>query len=227
MENNSLAKRAFSGLLKFQIALAAMLFLPAWSLTWWQGWVCWALYGLCSALTSLYFLRHAPRLVERRLGVGPRAEREPAQQRIQLAASVFVAAIFIVSAFDYHFGWSRVPLWLVLSGEAAIVLSFVAIFFVFRENEFAAATVGVMEGQRVVSSGPYALVRHPMYSAAALLFVGSPLSLGSWWGLIPVAFLIATLVARLADEERHLARGLAGYTDYQSLVRWRLVPGLF
>jgi protein-S-isoprenylcysteine O-methyltransferase Ste14 len=136
-------------------------------------------------------------------------------------------AMYIVSPLDYRFGWSFVPSWLVLTGDALVVLSFYGFFLTFRENAFAAATVRVESGQRVISSGPYAVTRHPMYAAALLLFVGTPLALGSWWGLVPAAVLVATLVWRLLDEESYLARNLPGYTDYQRQVRTHLVPGIW
>ena len=140
---DTLAKRALIGLAKFQLVLAALLFLPAWSLSYRQGWICWALYFICSLVLTLYFLRHEPALVERRLGVGPTAEKEASQKRIQAAASVFVCAVFVVSALDHNFGWSTLPRPVELAGDALVVIGFAVMFLVFRENAFAAATVKV------------------------------------------------------------------------------------
>jgi protein-S-isoprenylcysteine O-methyltransferase Ste14 len=224
---DDLGRRALTGLAKFQIALAAMIFLPAWSLLWPQGWTVWALYLVCSALPTLYFLRRSPDLVRRRLGVGPLAEKEASQKRIQLAASIFVGLVFVVPALDRNFGWSSVPAWLVLAGDAGIILAFAEMVLVFRENEFAAATVGVDPKQRVVSTGPYALVRHPMYTGTILLFAATPLALGSWWGLIPASGLCCAIVWRLLDEEAYLARNLPGYSDYLRRVPARLMPGIW
>ena len=224
---DDLARRALIGLAKFQLVLAALLFLPAWSLSYRQGWICWALYFICSLVLTLYFLRHEPALVERRMTVGPTAEKETSQKRIQTAASVFVCAVFVVSAVDHNFRWSTLPRSVELAGDALVVIGFAVMFLAFRANAFAAATVAVEAEQKVVSTGLYALVRHPMYSGALLLFVGTPLALGSWFGLVPAACLAATIVWRLIDEEAYLARNLAGYQDYRGKVTSRLVPGLW
>jgi protein-S-isoprenylcysteine O-methyltransferase Ste14 len=120
-----------------------------------------------------------------------------------------------------------VPDWLVLVGDALVALSFYGFFLTLRQNAFAAATVRVESDQPVISTGLYAIVRHPMYTAALALFLGTPFALASWWGLVPAALLLAALVWRLLDEESYLARSLPGYTDYQRRVRTRLVPGIW
>jgi len=224
---NDLAKRAFGGLARFQLALAAMIFLPAWSLAYWQGLVYWLLFGVLCAATTLYFLRHDRALIERRMHAGPGAETEPRQKLILTIASVALVALYVISALDFRFGWSLVPTTVVLLADALVVLGFYGIFLTLRENAFAAATVTVATGQRVISTGPYALVRHPMYTCALPLFLATPPALGSWWGLVPTAFLVAMIVWRLIDEEAFLARNLLGYTDYQCTVRSRLVPGIW
>jgi protein-S-isoprenylcysteine O-methyltransferase Ste14 len=225
--NDDLTKRAFAGFARFQIALALMIFLPAWSLHYWQGWLYWLLFGAACVLITLYFLRHDRALIERRMQAGPGAETEPKQKLILKFASVALIAMYIVSPLDHRFGWSYVPDWLVLVGDALVALSFYGFFLTFRQNAFAAATVRVESDQPVISTGLYAIVRHPMYTAALALFLGTPLALGSWWGLVPAALLLAALVWRLLDEESYLARNLPGYTDYQRQVRTRLVPGIW
>ncbi len=224
---DDLARRALSGFARFQLALWLMIFLPAWSLAYWQGWVYWLLFGSLCVLITLYFLRHDRALIERRMQAGPGAESEPRQKLILKVASIALIAMYIVSPLDHRFGWSFVPAWLALIADALVVLGFYGFFLPFRENASAAATVRVESDQRVISTGPYAVVRHPMYAAAVPLFLATPLALASWWGLIPAALLIATLVSRLLDEERYLARNLPGYTDYQRKVRTRLVPGVW
>ena len=131
---------------------------------------------------TLYFVKHDPALAERRLRAGPTAEREPAQKRIQLVASIVICGLFLVSALDYRFGWSVVPDSAVIAGHVLVAAGYLIMFMVFRENSFAASTVEVSAGQKVVSTGPYALVRHPMYAGAAVMFIGVPLALGSWGG---------------------------------------------
>lgn len=134
------------------------------------------------------------------------------------------AAMPVLSALDHRFGWSAVPASVVILGEALIVLSYVGFYVVFRENTYGAATVQVAEGQTVISTGPYAVVRHPMYSGALLMMLGMPLALGSWRGLLMIVPAIAGIVARLLDEERFLATNLEGYSDYMRKVHYRLVP---
>src|SRR5262245_854777 len=174
---DDLSKRALHGLLWFQVVLAALIFVPAWSLTYWQGWVYWLVFGASIVAITIYFLRHDRALVERRMRAGPTAERETSQKVIQALASILMCALMIVSALDHRLGWSSVPTWLVIAGNVLVALGFLIIFRVFRENSFAASTVQIAAGQTVVSTGPYALVRHPMYSGALLLFLGTPLAL--------------------------------------------------
>ena len=223
----SLAQRSWAGRAKFMAVLAVLIFLPAWTVDYWQGWALIANFTLCSALSSLYFLKHDPALVERRLSVGPRAEQRSQQKWIQAATSLLILALVVVSALDHRFGWSVIGWWGVLIGHVLIVLGYVLIFVVFRANSFAAATVRVVSEQRVVSSGPYAVMRHPMYGAAIILFAGVPPALGSAWGLLLVPLLALALGIRAVDEERYLVTALAGYADYRARVRWRIVPGLW
>src|SRR5262249_5637520 len=136
-------------------------------------------------------------------------------------------ALLVVSVLDWRFGWSAVAWPVVLAGNLLVAAGYVIVFAVLRENSFAATTIEITAGQRVISTGPYALVRHPMYFGALPMFVGIPLALGSWWGLALVVPLTAGLVARLLDEEAYLVRNLPGYADYRNRVRWRLVPGIW
>lgn len=224
---DDLGKRAFLGLLRFQIAFAATIFLPAWSLTYWQGWLYWSLFGASLVVITLYFLHHSPGLVERRMRAGPGAETEPRQKLIQTINVALMAAIFILSALDYGRGWSAVATPIVLIADAFVLLGFFVMFLAFRDNAFAAAVVQVDAGQRVADTGSYAIVRHPMYVGAIILFLVTPPALGSWWGEIPVALLVGMIAWRLLDEEAYLARNLPGYDDYRRKVKARLVPGVW
>jgi protein-S-isoprenylcysteine O-methyltransferase Ste14 len=220
----SLARRSLVSLAVFAVALAAMLFLPAGSLTWAQGWLFWAVFLLCCLVVSLYFLKHDPALVARRIDAGPTAEKQASQKRIQSVASVLVIAMFVVPGFDRRFGWSHMPWTWVLIGDAMVIAGFWSFWLVFRTNTFAAATVGVAAGQKVISTGVYGVVRHPMYAGAVVLFVGCALGLGSWWTLIAAALTVPLLAWRLTDEEAYLVQNLPGYEDYRRKVRWRLLP---
>ena len=222
-----LRRRALVSLLRFTVVLAVMIFLPAWSLTYWQGWLFWLNFIACMIVMTLYFLTHDPALVGRRMSAGPTAEKEASQKRIQLFASIIVCALFVVPALDHHFGWSTVPAWVVILGNVLVIAGFWMMFVVFRENSFASAIIEVDAEQRVISTGPYALVRHPMYSGALVMFTGVPLALGSWWGLLLIIPLLAILIVRLLDEERYLLKNLPGYEDYSRNVPHRLVPGVW
>ncbi len=221
---DTLTRKSLGGLAQLEVALAMALFVPAWSLRFWQGWVYWLLFSLCVLAITLYFLKHDRHLIEGRLAAGPRAERQARQKIVQALAAPLFATAMVVPALDHRYGWSCVPTALMIAGDAMLVLSFAIIFFVFKENSYAAATIRVEAGQRVISTGVYRIVRHPMYAAAVLLFVATPLALGSFWGLIVVLPLCAVLVARLLDEERYLSANLAGYDAYRGQVRYRLVP---
>ena len=159
---SSLGQRAFVATLKFVLALAVLILVPAGSISYWQGWLLWANISIWCAALTWYLLKHDPALLERRLA-GPGAETEPVQKRIRLFASLFVIGVFVVAALDYRFGWSVVPVAFVIAGNMLVFLGFVIVFLVFRENSFASATIEVAPDQRVISTGPYALVRHPMY----------------------------------------------------------------
>ena len=224
---DNLAKRAVIGVLRFQLVLAALIFVPAWSLTYWQGWLYWFILLAANLVITLYFLRHDPALVERRMKAGPRAERRPSQKLIQALAGAAACAVIVVSALDHLLGWSSVPPSLVIGADALVVLSYAIVFLVLRENSFASAIIEVGVGQQVVATGPYALVRHPLYAGALFGILATPIALGSCWGLLPAGVLAGAIVWRLLDEEAFLDHNLAGYEDYRRKVRWRLVPWIW
>ena len=149
------------------------------------------------------------------------------QRVIMTGTSIGFIALLVVPGFDRRFGWSDVPLAAVVAGDALVAVGFWLIFLVYRENAFASATIELAENQKVVSTGPYAIVRHPMYASASLYLVGTPLALGSYWGLVPIVMMIPFLIWRLFDEERFLAKNLPGYAEYQKRVRHRFVPFLW
>jgi protein-S-isoprenylcysteine O-methyltransferase Ste14 len=223
----SLSRRAFAATAKFLVVLGLLIFLPAGSIYYWQGWLFWSNFALWCVAFTPYFLKHDPALLERRLRAGPAAEREPTQKRIQLFASIFVCALFVVSALDYRMGWSTVPVGVVLIGNILVAAGFWFVFVVFRENSFASSIIEVGADQKVIDTGPYAVLRHPMYAGALLMFAGVPPALGSWWGLVTLLPIAAVLAIRLIDEEKFLVRNLPGYAEYRTKVRYRLLPGVW
>jgi protein-S-isoprenylcysteine O-methyltransferase Ste14 len=227
----SLARNAWRGLAQFVAALAVLLWLSAWTLRFWQAWVYLLVFTACVSAITAYFLRHDPELVVRRMRAGPAAEHDPVQRRIQAIASVMLCGLYVVAGLDRRWHWSSrseaVDWRLSLAADAVVAAGFAVIFRTFQENSYASATVEVGAAQRVISTGPYGLVRHPMYAGAIPLFLATPLALGSWWALIPAAGLAAVVVLRLRKEEDFLARDLPGYADYMRRVRFRLVPGIW
>jgi len=172
-------------------------------------------------------MRRDPALLERRLKGGPMAEPRPLQRLLVLGTSAGFIGLLVIPALDFRYKWSTVPFGAVLLGDVLFALGFGFIARVYRENTFSSATIGVVEGQRVISTGPYAIVRHPMYASALLYLIGTPLALGSYWGLLAFGFMIPFLIWRLVDEERMLVRELPGYGAYRERVRHRLVPFLW
>ena len=208
-------------------ALAVLLFVPAGSLRFWQGWLFAAVFIAVSAALGLYFIKHDPALIERRMSVGPAAETEPVQKIVMAIVMIGVLLMMVLPGLDYRWHWSAVPVWLVLLGNAGVILSFIVFFVVMKQNSYAAATIRVEPGQTLASTGLYGIVRHPMYAGALVLLVGAPLALGSYWTLLVAVPMIAALAWRLLDEERLLLRDLPGYADYCRNVRYRLVPGIW
>ena len=143
------------------------------------------------------------------------------------ATSVGFIALLIVPALDHRFGWSALPIAWAVHGDALVAIGFYFIFLVYRENSFTSATIEVAVDQKVISTGPYAIVRHPMYASALLYLVGTPLALGSFWGLVPLGAMLPFLIWRLFDEERLLSESLPGYVEYQRNVGYRLLPGIW
>lgn len=177
-----------------------------------------------SLAITLSLLQRDRALLERRLRAGPSAESRPVQKLFQSLASLGFVAALVLPALDRRLGWSHLPPALVLLGDGLVALGFWIIARVFRANSFTSATIAVSAGQSLATDGPYAVVRHPMYSGALVLFVGIPLALGSLWGWGASLVVAMSLVGRLLDEESVLSRELAGYDAYRLRTPWRLIP---
>ena len=224
MTSNS---KAWLSLVVLAIVMGLLLFIPAGTARYWQAWSYLFVFIGALFLHTCYLTNKAPALLERRLLAGPSAEKEPAQKIIMSFTSIGFIAMLVVPALDYRHGWSSMPIPVVIAGDLAIALGFYFIFLVYRENVFTSATIEVSTDQKVISTGPYAIVRHPMYAGGLLYFLGTPFALGSYWGLPVFAVMMPFLIWRLFDEERFLSRNLPGYTGYSAKVRWRLIPGVF
>jgi protein-S-isoprenylcysteine O-methyltransferase Ste14 len=223
----SLAARTILGFAALLLALGVALFLPAGTFDYWQAWVYLAVFGGSAAAITLYLWRRDQALLERRVSGGATAERERIQQVIQLAASIAFVGLYVVAGLDRRFGWSHIAVGFSLAADVVVALGFLIVFFVFRENTYTSATIEVVADQAVISSGPYGLVRHPMYAGALLMLLATPVALGSWWALLMFIPLCAVIVWRLSEEERFLSANLRGYADYRTRVRQRLIPGIW
>jgi protein-S-isoprenylcysteine O-methyltransferase Ste14 len=213
------AVQSVSGL----VAFAALLFLPAGTFDYWQAWAFLAVFSIAS-LSSVYVLKKDPAALERRMHAGPAAETRTVQKVVAAGVYVLVAALFVFSALDHRFGWSPVPAAVSLIGDALVAIGLGIAIFTVIENRYAAATVTVEASQKVVSTGLYGLVRHPMYMGAMIMIAGIPLALDSWWGLAVLIPYLFGVAFRIRDEERMLTNELNGYREYTQKVHHRLVP---
>jgi len=220
-------RRTLVGFAELLAALGVCLFAPAGSFSYWQAWLYLLTFAGSAAAITAYLWRHDRQLLLRRLNAGPTAERARSQQVIQALAGVAFIGTLVVPALDRRFRWSRVPALLVILANIAVGAGFFIVFRVFQANTFTSATIELAEEQQVVSTGPYARVRHPMYAGALLMLLATPIALGSWRGLLMFIPMFAAVLWRLQDEERYLSHNLAGYLEYKARVRHRLVPGVW
>jgi protein-S-isoprenylcysteine O-methyltransferase Ste14 len=209
------------------LVLGLLLFLPAWTLNYWQAWLFILVFQICVNAIGLYLSINDPALLERRKQVGPAAEQSKVQKIIMSLAIVGILAVLVGSSLDHRFGWSHVPLLVTLLGEALVASGLYINLLVFKENPFGAANIQTFGDQKVISTGLYARIRHPMYLGVLIMMIGVPLALGSFWGLVILAGILPGLIWRILDEERYLRANLPGYVEYMQKVRFRLLPYLW
>lgn len=201
------------------LIMGAIVFLPAGSWRFWPGWIWWSGMFVLMMFTAAYFLKRSPELLARRMKFG---EKEISRKPPAVLNLYFLG--FILPGFDFRFHWSAVPAWAVIAANAVVFLGYIFIIFVFKTNSYAAAVIQVEQKQQVISTGPYAVVRHPMYWGMLLIALFSPLALGSYWALIPALLIIPSLILRIKSEEEVLRKSLPGYSDYCLKTRCRLIP---
>lgn len=211
------------------VAMGALLFVPAGTLRWPAAWVFLATLASLGLSGGLWLAKTDPALLAERLRPMMQADQPAADKKFMLVFGVVALVWFVAIGQDFRHHVSEIPTALQALGWAMLVVSNGFIMWVMRENSFAAPVVKVQSerGHRVVSSGPYAFVRHPMYSGVMLFFIGAPLLLGSWWGVAMAPLFAVLFGVRAGIEERALMAGLPGYADYAARVRYRLVPGLW
>ena len=219
--------RAIGELFQLFAVVALLLFLPAGTLDFWQAWAYLAVFFGTAIAVTRYLEVHDPDLLERRRRGGPTAETERTQKLIMALATAGSVAMVVIAGLDRRFGWSSVPPAVSLASDIAFLLGYALIFLVFRVNSFAAATIALAPDQTVISTGPYAIVRHPMYLGGLVIIGATPVALGSWWAALCLVPLLAVFIWRLLDEEAFLRQNLQGYDGYCQSVRFRLVPYLW
>ncbi len=206
------------------VVFGSMLFFPAGTFNYWQAWVFLVVVALAAWAPIIYMLRTNPVALQARMRGGPTAETRMAQKVVIAGLYLSLAAMVVVSVLDHRFGWSPVPTAICLVGDVLVAVGLGVVALVIIQNSYAASTVQVQAGQKVVSTGLYGLVRHPMYTGNVIMMVGIPLALGSYWGLVFVVPGLIVLALRIRDEEKLLQEELAGYREYTQKVRYRLVP---
>jgi protein-S-isoprenylcysteine O-methyltransferase Ste14 len=219
-------RASVSGLLGL-VLFGALLFGTAGTFDYWQAWVFIAILTAVSIFPTVYLAVKDPATLERRMHGGPLAETRTAQKIVASGFLLIVVAVLVVSALDHRFGWSQVPTAVVVLGDALVAIGFGITLLVVIENSYAAANVTVEAEQTVISTGLYAIVRHPMYFGAVIMMIGMPLALDSYWGLVTLLPVMAVLALRITDEEKMLRQELDGYDEYTQKVHHRLVPGVW
>ena len=221
---SNLIAKSMIGLVFLMLCLALALFLSAGSLGFWQAWIYLAVFLVCTLLITVYLIINDQKLLASRVSAGPIAETQKSQQIIQSLASLFFIGLFIVPGLDFRFHWSDVSPVVSFISNGFVALGFFIVFLVFRENTYTSAIIEVSKEQKVIASGPYSVVRHPMYAGAILLLIFTPLALGSWVAIPFPLPLILTVVVRLLAEEKFLLENLRGYKEYLQKVQYRLIP---
>lgn len=224
ISSQAIAGKAVAGLLFLLVILVILIFLPVGNLGYWRGWGFFLSFAIPVIIISLYFMKTDIAFIASRVKAGPVAETTTGQQIIQGFAAVLFVMVILIPGIDARYGWSSVPWFISIFGDVLVVAGLGIVFLVFRENRYASATIEVEPEQRVIQTGPYSIVRHPMYAGAVIMLIGVPLALGSWWGLLFVLLLSLIIAVRLLDEERFLTQHLPGYACYREKVRYRLFP---
>lgn len=205
-------------------AFVLLLFVPAGTLNWWQGWTFIAVFTLATLVPSVYLARRDPDALKRRMKAGPTNETRPVQRVVIAVCFLLIPGMLVIAGLDHRFGWSMVPVPIVIVGDVLVAAGLVLAQWVVIQNSYAAATITVEREQPLVDTGLYGMVRHPLYVGALIMMVGSPLALGSLWALVVLVPGFVALAVRIVDEEQMLTEQLPGYDEYTQKVPYRLVP---
>ena len=221
VDSRNLKMKVFVRFLFLFAFLGLFILLPAGTFDYWQAYTYLIILVIPMMVALAYFFKKDPQFLERRMRV---KEKEQEQKTVQIFFLIFFLASFIISGLDRRFGWSTVPILVVVLTDAVVVLGYVLIFFVFKQNSFASRTVEIDANQTVITTGLYRYVRHPMYVGFLMMYLPTPLALGSYWGLVPMAGIPLALIFRIQNEEKVLREGLPGYIEYCNKTKYRLIP---
>lgn len=209
--------RLLAGVLMF----ALLFFLPAGTWRYWQAWMYIGVLITPMFFVIAYFMKKDPDLLERRMRM---RERRTEQRKIINLSVLFFVLGYILPGFDIRFGWSKMPAWVSIVAAVVMFLSYLIVFRTMQVNSFLSRIIEVAENQKVIDTDVYGVVRHPMYVGMTVLYVVSPIVLGSWWAVIPALVIIPVIVFRILDEEKALEKELPGYVEYKQKVKYRLIP---
>ena len=219
-----LLTKAVLFLLVGMLFVGVLVFLPAGTLAFPNGWLLMGVLFIPMFIMGVVMYIKAPDLLGKRLN---HKEKQGEQKAVVSLSALMFLCSFVVSGLDFRFGWSAMPKWLIVLSAVLFLAGYAMYAEVLRENAYLSRTVEVQAGQKVISTGLYGVVRHPMYSATLLMFLSMPLILGSWWGLIIQLVYPALIIVRLQAEERLLVQELDGYAEYRQKVKYRLIPGIW
>ena len=206
------------------VMMLLLILLPARTIYFWEAWVYMALLFIPATCLLFYLIKKDPEVLEKRMKV---KEKEKEQKLIMSISSLFFVGALLIPGFDKYYGWSNIPLWLKIFGDIMVFLGYIMFIVVLLQNRYASRIIELQEKQKVIDTGLYSVVRHPMYDAFLLLYGFSPLALGSYWMLLGNVSLILVIVFRILNEEKVLKKELAGYEEYMQNVKYRLIPGLW
>ena len=220
-EMKSLIKKIIIRFSLFPIVLGLFILVPAGTINYWQVYVYIAVLVVPMIFVLFYFLQNDPIFLERRTRA---KEKEKVQIIIQIVFTFILLSGFVIPGFDKRFGWSDIPIYIVIVADIVILFGYLIVFFVFKQNSYASRVVEVEKSQKVISTGLYGFVRHPMYIGVIIMFIPTPVALGSYWGLIPMVTIPLAIVFRILNEEKVLCKDLPGYKEYCQKTRYRLIP---
>lgn len=221
LEMKSLIRKIIIRFSLLPVLIGLLILIPSGTFSYWQAYLYLAVILIPMMFVILFFIKNDPHFLERRIRT---IEKEKQQKIIQLTFSFFFFSGYIISGFDRRFGWSDIPTNIVVCADIAVLMGYILVFFVFKQNSYASRIVEVEKNQKVITDGLYSYVRHPMYLGIIIMYIPTPIALGSYWGMIPMATVPVALVFRILNEEKVLCNELDGYKEYCQKTRYRLIP---